>query len=146
MPKIRTSKSKPPPEGFEEIEADLDELQRKMREAESESHEGKRKNESLWSVIRINHQRSRFVFDLFFKDKKISRELFAYLLKEQWADAALIAKWKKPGFSHLCCLQCVMGSAHNHGGACICRVPRRELDGKLVECQACGCRGCCSGD
>lgn len=147
MPKIRTLKSKPPPAGFEDIEAELEELNRKMREAELEPHDGKRKNESLWPVIRVNHQRSRFVFNLYFREKKISKELFDYLLKEQWADAALIAKWKKPGFDNLCCLQCVMGSAHNHGGACICRVPRRDLDkGKLVECQACGCRGCASGD
>ena len=147
MPKVKTLKSKPPPQGFDDIEPELEELQRKMRDAESEPHEGKRRNESLWPVIRVNHQKSRFVFDLFFKEKRISRELFDYLLKEKWADAALIAKWKKSGFDNLCCLQCVISSSHNHGGACICRVPRRDLEkGKLVECTACGCRGCASGD
>ena len=147
MPKIRTSKSKPPPEGFSEIEADLEELHRRMRDAENEPHEGKRKNESRWPIIRLNHERSRFVYNLYFREKKISRELFDYLLKEQWADGALIAKWKKSGFDNLCCLQCVMSSAHNHGSACICRVPRKDLqEGTVVECQACGCRGCASGD
>lgn len=32
MPKIRTNRSKPPPEGFEEIEPILDEYSRKMRD------------------------------------------------------------------------------------------------------------------
>jgi bud site selection protein 31 len=32
MPKIRTNRTKPPPEGFEEIEGVLDEYERKMRD------------------------------------------------------------------------------------------------------------------
>lgn len=35
MPKIRTSRTKPPPEGFEEIEDVLDGYERKMRDGES---------------------------------------------------------------------------------------------------------------
>jgi bud site selection protein 31 len=62
---------------------------------ENESHEGKRKVESLWPVFRIHHQRSRYVYDLYYKRKAISRELYDYLLKHNYADANLIAKWKK---------------------------------------------------
>lgn len=101
MPKIRRNRSKPPPEGWELMEPTLEELEAKMREAECESHEGKRRVESLWSIFKIHHQRSRYVYDLFYKRKAISRQLYEYCLKERIADAALIAKWKKQGFYHL---------------------------------------------
>lgn len=42
MPKIRTSRTKPPPAGFEEIEGILEDYARAMRDAENESTEGKR--------------------------------------------------------------------------------------------------------
>lgn len=97
MPKVRRHRGKPPPEGFDLIEPTLEELEAKMREAESETHEGKRKVESLWPIFKIHHQRSRYIFDSFYKKKSISRELYDYCLKEKIADAALIAKWKKQG-------------------------------------------------
>jgi len=147
MPKIRTSKSKPPPQGWEEIETELEDIQRRMREAENEPHEGKRRNQSLWSVIRLDHQRSRYIFEKFYKKKEISKDLYDYLVKEQWANAALIAKWKKSGYDYLCCLSCVHPTNFAQGGVCICRVPRKDLDkNKTVECTQCGCRGCASGD
>lgn len=63
MPKIRTSRTKPPPEGFEDIQSViftskyqsglinrnvLEDYEKKMRDAENESHDGKRKAESIW--------------------------------------------------------------------------------------------------
>ncbi|KAH7942812.1 hypothetical protein HPB52_001594 [Rhipicephalus sanguineus] len=75
MGKVRRSK-KPPPEGWELIEPTLDELEQKMRECETESHEGKRKVESLWPIFKIHHQKSRYVFDLFHKRKAISKGKF----------------------------------------------------------------------
>lgn len=125
MPKIRTSKTKPPPEGWEELEPVLEDIQRKMREAENESHEGKRRNESLWPVIRLDHQRSRVIYEKFYKQKEISKELYDWLVKEGWANAALIAKWKKSGYDSLCCLQCIL--------------PRISLR------EACACAGCLAG-
>lgn len=59
--------------------------------AETETHEGKRKVEALWPIFklvllsfslsksqyifanRIHHQKSRYVFDLFYKRKAINR-------------------------------------------------------------------------
>lgn len=41
--------------------------------AETEPHEGKRKVESLWPIFRLHHQRSRYIYDLFYKRKAISR-------------------------------------------------------------------------
>ena len=147
MPKVRTSKSKPPPAGWEDVEPVLEDIQRRMREAENETHEGKRKSESLWPVVRLDHQRSRYIFEQYFKKKEMSKELYDYLVKEGWANAALIAKWKKSGYESLCCLSCIQPSNFSQGGVCICRVPRKDLDKtKAVECVHCGCRGCASGD
>jgi bud site selection protein 31 len=66
--------------------------------------EGKRKPEVLWPIFKIHHQMSRYIFDLFYKKKEMSRELYDYCLREKWADETLIAKWKKPGFERLCCV------------------------------------------
>lgn len=97
MPKVRRNRSKPPPEGWELLEPTLEELEARMRDAETESHEGKRRTESLWPIFKIHHQRSRYIYDLFYKRKAISRELYDYCIKQRIADSALIAKWKKQG-------------------------------------------------
>jgi G10 protein len=41
--------------------------------AETEPHEGKRKVEALWPIFRIHHQKSRYIYDLFYKRRAISR-------------------------------------------------------------------------
>lgn len=87
MPRLRTSRSTPPPEGFEDIEQILDEYERKMRDAEADDSQNKRKVETLWPLIQINHTRSRYIYDLFYKREAISRELYDWLLKYQYADA-----------------------------------------------------------
>ncbi len=108
MPKIRTTRTKKPPEGFEDIESVrtgilpcrplgaflmlftlqiLDDYAKKMRDAENESHEGKRKTESLWPIMRISHTRSRYIYELYYKREAISKELYDWLLKEGYADA-----------------------------------------------------------
>lgn len=111
--------------------------------AETESHEGKRKNESLWPIFKIHHQKSRYIFDLFYRRKAISRELYEYCLVENIADKNLIAKWKKQGYESLCCLRCIQTRDTNFGTNCICRVPKAKLEeGRIVECVHCGCRGC----
>jgi len=129
------------------VEPFFEEINRKMREAENEPHEGKRKAESLWPIMKLHHQRSRYLYDLYYKRKEISRDLYEYCLIEGYGDANLIAKWKKPGYEKLCCLRCIQTTGQNFGTTCICRVPRSALEeGKVVECQHCGCRGCASGD
>ncbi|XP_037571085.2 protein BUD31 homolog [Dermacentor silvarum] len=110
---------------------------------ETESHEGKRKVESLWPIFKIHHQKSRYVFDLFHKRKAISKELYEYCIREGLADRNLMAKWKKQGYENLCCLRCIQTRDTNFGTNCICRVPKAKLEeGKIVECVHCGCRGC----
>lgn len=105
MPKIQTLRSKKPPAGWELLEDTLEDIMARMREVEREPHEGKRKCESAWGVLRLHHERSRYIYEMYFKKKLISRDLYDYCVRERWADAALIAKWRKPGYEHLCCLK-----------------------------------------
>jgi bud site selection protein 31 len=121
MPKIRTTRTKKPPEGFEDIEQArtvllhlsndsstdavqpvfcsgacstlqiLDDYAKKMRDAENETHEGKRKAESLWPIMRLSHTRSRYIYELYYKRDAISKELYDWLLKEGYADAKYVA-------------------------------------------------------
>ncbi|KAH0941490.1 hypothetical protein HID58_001127 [Brassica napus] len=94
MPKIKTNRVKYP-EGWELIEPTLRELDAKMREAEMDEHDGKRKCEALWPIFKLSHQRSRYVYDLYYRRKEISKELYEFCLDQGYADRNLIAKWKK---------------------------------------------------
>lgn len=39
--------------------------------------------------MRINHIRSRYIYDLYYKREAISTELYEWLLEESYADAKL---------------------------------------------------------
>ncbi|KAK6365076.1 Component of the SF3b subcomplex of the U2 snRNP [Exophiala oligosperma] len=98
MPPIRSRNSrKPPPAGFEDIEDTLLEYANKMRDAQNASHEGKKKHETTWPIFQISHARSRYIYDLYYEREAISKQLYDWLLKNGYADANLIAKWKKQG-------------------------------------------------
>jgi bud site selection protein 31 len=147
MPKVRHARSKKPPQGFDDIEPTLQEFAQRMKDAENEPHEGKRRVESLWPIFRLHHQRSRYIYELYYKREAITKEVYEYCLKQGYGDANLIAKWKKPGFERLCCLRCIQPKDTNFGTTCICRVPKSRLEeGRIVECVLCGCRGCASTD
>ncbi|XP_032758538.1 protein BUD31 homolog [Rattus rattus] len=127
---------KAPPAGWELIEPTLDELDQKRREAETEPQEGKRKVESRWPIFRIHHQKAHNAFDLLYKRKGISRELYEYCMKEGYADENLIAKWKKQ-------VLCIQTRDTNFGTTCICRVPKGKLEvGRIIKRMHCGCWGC----
>ncbi|GJP44332.1 hypothetical protein CLOM_g3712 [Closterium sp. NIES-68] len=72
MPKIKTNRVKYP-EGWEADRATLRELEQKMREAESDTHEGKRKCEALWPIFKISHQKSRYIYDLYYRARPSAR-------------------------------------------------------------------------
>ena len=72
-----------------------------MRDAENETHEGKRKSESLWPIMRISHTRSRYIYELYYKREAISKELYDWLLKEGYADAKYVAL-QAPSISPAC--------------------------------------------
>ena len=136
-------RGKAAPEGWEMIESTIEELNAKMKEATNETHEGKRRVETTWPVFQIHHQRSRYIYELYFKRSVISKELYDYCIREKIADANLIAKWKKQGYEKLCCLRCIQAKDNNYGTNCICRVPKVSLDDekKVIQCNNCGCRG-----
>jgi bud site selection protein 31 len=92
------------------------------RADEAAPHEGKRVLEASWPIFRVHHQRSRYVYEMYRKHE-ISRELYEWCCREGYADANLIAKWKKQGYERLCCLRCIQTKEHNYGTTCICRVP-----------------------
>lgn len=168
MPPVRTARAskKAPPDGFEDIEDTLLEFANKMRDAENASHEGKKKYEMVWPIFQITHQRSRYIYDLYYEKEAISKQLYDWLLKNGYADAMLIAKWKKQGYekvrtergkSHanewlltcgqLCCVRCIQTKETNFRSTCICRVPREQLkEDQDIQCVNCGCRGCASSD
>uniref|UniRef100_A0AC35F6L6 Protein BUD31 homolog n=1 Tax=Panagrolaimus sp. PS1159 TaxID=55785 RepID=A0AC35F6L6_9BILA len=140
--KLRRVRRKPPA-GWDTIESTMEEFEQKMRDAETDTHEGKRKTEAVWPIFRINHQRSRYIYDLYYKKEEISKELYDFCVDAKLVDAQLIAKWKKQGYENLCCLRCVQVRDTNFGTNCVCRVPRSKIDAeRVIECIHCGCRGC----
>lgn len=54
---------KTPPEGWDLIEPTLEEFEAKMREAETDPHEGKRKSEALWPVFKVIILKGEVAFD-----------------------------------------------------------------------------------
>ncbi|CAI5700342.1 unnamed protein product [Peronospora effusa] len=140
------SKKNRAPAGFEYIQPVMDALESELREKMNEPHEGKRQCEALWPVHQINWQRSRYVYDMFYKYQKISREVYDYCIRRKLVDANLIAKWKKPGYERLCSTSAINTKNYNYGTVSICRVPRQQLsEGQMVQEKHSGCRGCASG-
>lgn len=46
-----------------------------MKEAVNEEHEGKRKAELTWKINRIHWEKNRFIYDLMYQRKVLSRDL-----------------------------------------------------------------------
>eukprot|EP00814_Leptocylindrus_danicus_P011593 CAMPEP_0116030200 /NCGR_PEP_ID=MMETSP0321-20121206/16704_1 /TAXON_ID=163516 /ORGANISM="Leptocylindrus danicus var. danicus, Strain B650" /LENGTH=208 /DNA_ID=CAMNT_0003504943 /DNA_START=24 /DNA_END=651 /DNA_ORIENTATION=+ len=72
--------------------------------------------------------------------RKISKAVLDYCVKNKTADAALMAKWKKPGYERLC-------STYVINPDYICRVPhtQRSAELKFAQDPTTGCMGCASG-
>mmetsp|Transcript_2949 Transcript_2949/g.5302 ORF Transcript_2949/g.5302 Transcript_2949/m.5302 type:complete len:261 (+) Transcript_2949:95-877(+) len=134
------------PEGYDYIEPTITALENELREKINEPHEGLRKTESQWPVHQINWQKSRYVYDMYYVHHKISREVYDYCVKNKVVDAALIAKWKKPGYERLCSTYVINPRNYKFGTVSICRVPTHCLaEGTEIEDATTGCRGCASG-
>ena len=133
MTRIKRFGSKQPPDGWQDIEPTLNDITDAMREAERAPHDGRRRCESIWPIMRYHHQRSRYIYELYYKKGEISSELYNYCIKEKWADAGLIAKWKKEGYEKLCCLQCIQTGDQQFLTTCICRVPKKKREQQRVK-------------
>ncbi|KAI1366990.1 cell cycle control protein cwf14 [Xylaria arbuscula] len=149
MPAIRShaARAKKPPAGFEDIRDDLEVFGIKMKDAQNTPTANVPKHQAQWPIFQIAHQRSRYVYELYYEKAAISKQLYEWLLKNGYADPILIAKWKKQGYEKLCCLRCIQTKETNFQSTCICRVPKAQLkDDQDVQCVNCGCRGCASSD
>lgn len=49
-------------------------------------------------VTDLSSTGSRYIYDLYYEKEAISKQLYDWLLKNGYADANLIAKWKKQGY------------------------------------------------
>eukprot|EP00658_Telonema_sp_P-2_P031800 TRINITY_DN23720_c0_g1_i4.p1 TRINITY_DN23720_c0_g1~~TRINITY_DN23720_c0_g1_i4.p1 ORF type:complete len:213 (-),score=46.86 TRINITY_DN23720_c0_g1_i4:246-884(-) len=143
--RLKVLQKKPPP-GWDIVEPGLEEFERKMKEAMEEPHEGKRKAECTWKVHKIHWERNRFIFQLYFKEKQISKAMYDYLCRQKIADGALIAKWRKPGYEYLCSLSAIDTRNTNYGTASICRVPLHLRGDRPTPSITTGCISCASTD
>ena len=48
------------------------------------------------------------MYELYYEKEGISKELYEWLLKNGYADAQLIAKWKREGYEKVCCSCCAL--------------------------------------
>ena len=105
------------------IEPTLVEFEERLREAVNDPHEGKRKCEANWPIHRIHYERNRYIYDLYYRQEKLSRQLYEFLVREKVVDGALISKWRKPGYEILCSMSAIQKGNTNFGTTSICRVP-----------------------
>mmetsp|Transcript_12021 Transcript_12021/g.21443 ORF Transcript_12021/g.21443 Transcript_12021/m.21443 type:complete len:301 (-) Transcript_12021:87-989(-) len=135
-----------PPSGFEVVEDTLELLEKELHERMDEPTRGKRKAEVLWPVHQINWQRSRYIYDMFWKYKRISKQVYDYCINNKIVDGALMNKWRKPGYELLCSMHNIDPRNFTYGTVSICRVPPDEMKpGTVFQDQYTGCRGCASG-
>merc|ERR1712048_405491 len=83
----------------------------------------KRNCESSWKIHRIHWEKNRFIFDLMYKRKTMSKAMFDWLIKKKIADKYLIEIWRQPGFEFVCSLLAIQKRGHNFGTTSHCRVP-----------------------
>ena len=102
MPPIRhSSKRKAPPQGYSDIEDSLLVYSNKMKDAVAAPPPTGPRHQGTWEITQINHQRSRYVWDMYCEEK-ISKELYDWCVKNGQCDATLVAKWKKEGYEKVC--------------------------------------------
>jgi bud site selection protein 31 len=116
------------------------------RLAVDDPHDGKRKCEGMWDIHRIHWKKNRFIYDMHYKEKKISKECYDWMCQMKIADQPLISKWRKPGFEILCSMLAISQQSTNFGTTSVCRVPMRQRGGGIMPAVQTGCVSCCSGD
>mmetsp|Transcript_15595 Transcript_15595/g.43037 ORF Transcript_15595/g.43037 Transcript_15595/m.43037 type:complete len:313 (-) Transcript_15595:128-1066(-) len=147
LPQRWNQKRKKPPEGFDYVEPVLEALEAELRDVVQERDPKKRKTQAMWPVHQINWQKSRYIYDMFYVHRRISKRVYQYCLDQKLVDAALIAKWKKTGYERLCSTYVINPSNYKFGTTSICRVPwkDRSEEQRGVHDPTTGCLGCASG-
>jgi bud site selection protein 31 len=135
LPTKWNQKKRKPPSGFDYVEPVLEALENELRDKVKDSNLNQRKIECLWPVHQINWQKSRYIYDLYYTYHRIDKEVYQYCLDQKLVDAALIAKWKKPGYERLCSTYVINPTNYKFGTTSICRVPwfDRNVDQKQAK-------------
>jgi hypothetical protein len=71
----RRLKHKRPPAGWDKIEDTIEDFEAQMRDVVAEGHEGERRAALSWKVHRVHWEKNRFIFDLVYVRKVMSKEL-----------------------------------------------------------------------
>lgn len=71
----RRLRGKKLPAGFDKIEDVIEDFEAQMKDAVNEDHAGKLRTELSWKVHRVHWEKNRFIYDLMYKRKVMSREL-----------------------------------------------------------------------
>lgn len=71
----RRLKGKKAPKGWLQMEEAIEDFEQQMKEAVNEDHLGKRKCQVTWKVHRIHWEKNRFIYDLMYVRKAITKEL-----------------------------------------------------------------------
>lgn len=139
---IKIPRRNQPPEGFNKIQPTLKKFNDKLRNVEREEFNPSRpKHELYWDIHRIEHQKNRYIYSLYYQRKLIDKKLYLWLVKYKFVNNELISKWRKQGYENLCCLQCIGQTV------CICRVPKSvSKSNETIKCVNCGCKGCASNN
>ncbi|OHT02488.1 G10 protein [Tritrichomonas foetus] len=145
MNRVRRRKEIQPPPGWDDVKDLILSLNEDMRIAEATNNDANSSQEQLWTVLRCNWKRSRPVFEMYWRQKSMSKDLYEWILKNNYADRDLINAWRRPGYDRLCCVACISKNT-DHGGVCLCRIPKAQRKQKEFKCIHCGCPGCFSGD
>ena len=147
LPNRWNKKKKAPPAGFEIVQDTLEALEHELRDQIAKVDPKQRKQESTWVVHQINWQKSRYIYDLFFKYHRISKQVYQYCIHQKYVDAALMAKWKKPGYERLCSTYVINPTNYKFATTSLCRVPLWDRSAAQKDAQdpTTGCRGCASG-
>lgn len=139
-------KSRKAPPGMDLIMPTIQEFEIKRREALDTPPDEKRRNEITWPMHKLHYQYNRYLYDMHYRERRISKQLLDYLIHEKLADGRLISKWRRPGYERLCSLQVITKSNTAFGTVGVCRIPLHERRGQILPNVLTGCVSCASGD
>lgn len=64
----------------------IEDFEQQMKEAVNEENDGKRKAELTWKIHRLHWEKNRFIYDLMYQRKVLSKELVSW----PWCHACLL--------------------------------------------------------
>lgn len=139
-------KARKAPPGMELVRERLEEFESETREALNTPADDKRRNEITWPMHKLHYRKNRYLYEMHYKKREISKQLLDYLIHEKIADGKLISKWRRPGYETVCSLVAITKLNTNYKSVNICRVPLAQRKGQILPNVLTGCVTCASGD